>query len=501
MIDAVPDARPDTDAGPARSGTRRAGSSVAIGLGLLALLCCWAAATARYGGADEPAHVLRAYAVAHGDVLGGPTTGLAPGYRAVTVPASLGTGDPACYRHDPTLDSTCAAPTGGGDERVEVATSAGTNPPLYYALVGGLARLVGGADDTLAYRLAAASLVAVALALVAHRMAAAAGGGAAGVALVAVATPSCWALWGVVNPNALEIALFALAATGVVSGRTNPATTDAWWIGVPLGLAIAMRPIAAVWAAAVLVVTAVEWRRPVRPRHVVVACAPAVAAGLSVIAWSAWSALVVSDERTAGSGSRLTALRESIGGLPRTGLELVTSMGWLEYRAPWPAVAAWAAAVVIVVRARPSVATASWLALAAVLAVFPVVFEVALYERIGLIWQGRYGLPVVAVAAVLAVGMATRAPTRRHVTLLVSLAAVTTIVTYWTAARRAAVGTDGSWWFHDAARTSRLLGPGTWAVVHTALVLAGAAVVAWRLSSSAPSGSTATGRATPRPRR
>ena len=34
------------------------------------------------------------------------------------------------------------------DERVEVATSAGTNPPLYYALVGGLARLVGGADDT-----------------------------------------------------------------------------------------------------------------------------------------------------------------------------------------------------------------------------------------------------------------------------------------------------------------------------------------------------------------
>ena len=81
---------------------------------------------ARYGGPDEPAHVVRAHAVAHGDLLGDPVPGLPPGYRAVTVPASLGTGDPACYRHDPTVPSDCAAAQGSGS--VTVATAESTRP-------------------------------------------------------------------------------------------------------------------------------------------------------------------------------------------------------------------------------------------------------------------------------------------------------------------------------------------------------------------------------------
>ncbi len=172
--------------------------------------------TGRYGGPDEPAHVLRAHAVANGDLLGAPADGLPPGYRTVTVPAGLGTGDPACYRHDPDVPSGCA--DGERDGEVTVSSSAGTNPPLYYALVGLPPRLLGVADDPLAYRLSAAALVAIVLGLVVARLGV---HGDHAVLVAALITPSCWFLWGVVNPNAIEIALVALAATGATGAMAR----------------------------------------------------------------------------------------------------------------------------------------------------------------------------------------------------------------------------------------------------------------------------------------
>jgi len=130
-----------------------------------ALLVTWSLGTARYGGPDEPAHVIRAYAVAHGDVLGDrpdpATLDLAPGYRVVDVPASLASGDPACFRHDSTVTPDCAVAS-TSTEPVAAATSAGINPPLYYAVVGPLARLGDAADPT-SYRIAAALLAGVVL--------------------------------------------------------------------------------------------------------------------------------------------------------------------------------------------------------------------------------------------------------------------------------------------------------------------------------------------------
>lgn len=480
----------------------------AFGCGALvfAVLVCWATATGRYGGPDEPAHVLRAYAVAHGDLLGAPAGDLPPGYRTVTVPVSIGTGDPACYRHDRTVDSSCAAPTGSGT--VDVATSAGTNPPLYYALVGIPARLVGAADDPLAHRLVAALLVSIVLALLVLRARWRAPTAALALAVV---TPSGWFLWGVVNPNSLEIALVALAAAGIVRSRPDAVTSitarpgssaaDVCWVAAPLGIAIAMRPVSALWAFTLLAVCELEWRGAVRARtRALLWGAPALGVA-SVVVWSWWSSLVVEDERTAGTGSTIDALRDSIGGLPRTGAELVASLGWLEYWAPWPAVAAWSAGVVSLVRSRPSLRPGSWAVLAAALVVVPVVFEVVLYDRVGLIWQGRYGLPVAAAAAVLALGSSTARPANGVARTAVVLAALVTTATFWAVSRRAAVGTDGSWFFDGAVRSSRLFGLGTWVIVHASLVAVAAAALLRAISSSAPAASNATGRAASSPPR
>jgi len=462
-----------TRAAPATPvSSARLGIAVAATLGVL--LVCWAATIGRYGGPDEPAHVVRAYAVAHGEVRGDAAPGLAPGYRVVRVPSSLGTGDPACYRHDPTTTSTCAAADPAASPFVRVATSAGANPPLYYAVVGLLPRVAGVEGDPLAYRLAAVALVAMAIGAAAARLRLEAG---RAVLLAALVAPSCWFLWGVVNPNGLETALVALAATGIVRRSSGRALL---WTSLPLAFAIAMRPIALAWAIAMLALIELRERREVhgrlQRRDRVVLWSPIAAAVATVAAWSAWSGLVIDDDRTARTGSVIAAVGDSLGGVPRSSLELVASMGWLEFWAPWPAVAAWCAAatavVVAVVRRRSAATapptalpTAVWLVLLGAALVVPLVFEVALYEHVGPIWQGRYLLPVLAIAAVVAVGTITRVPARLA-RVVVALAGVAAVTTHWAVARRYSVGTDGSWWLHHGDHTSRWLTPGWWVVVH-----------------------------------
>ena len=291
-------------------------------------------------------------------------------------------------------------------------------------------------------------------------------------------------------------------------------------MSIPLALAIAMRPIAAVWALAVLVlaVLALRSRRAAPDGSPPALWFPPALAVAAVVAWNAWSGLVIDDERTAGTGSAVDALTSSIGGLPRTGAELVASMGWLEYWAPWPSVVGWGVAVaaglaVASVR-RPILPTSTWVVLAAALVVVPVAFELTWYERIGLIWQGRYSLPVAAIALIVDRRRGDRhrfRPAPRGVPIVaVAAAAVGVQLAFWNAARRYAVGTDGSWWFHGAVESGRWLGPGTWVVVHGVLVALAAGRRAVRcgpgadvdgrlaaVSSSGPAGWNATDRATP----
>jgi hypothetical protein len=386
-----------------------------------------------------------------------------------------------------------------------VATSAGTNPPLYYALVGVPARLVGAPDDPFAHRVVAALLVSVVIALLVVRSRWPAPTAALALAVV---TPSCWFLWGVVNPNSLEIALVALATVGIVRARPSgsaaaepasaiagPSIADAAWVAVPLALAIAMRPVSVLWALALLVVCECEWRGAVRRRTRAVVWGLPASGVVTVVAWSWWSSLVLDDERTAGTGSRVDALRDSVGGLPRTGAELVASLGWLEYWAPWIAVVAWMVTALFVARTRPVLRRLSWTALAVALVVVPVAFEVVLYGRVGLIWQGRYGLPMAAAIAILALGSASRSVAPATARLALLFAAVGAVATFWVVARRAAVGTDGPWSFRGVVSSDRVLGPGTLVVVHAALVTLAVTLMLRAVSSSAPSGSTATGRA------
>ena len=428
---------------------------------------------------------MRAYAVAHGEVRGErpdpATLDLAPGYRIVDVPASLASGDPACFRHDSTVTPDCAVPS-TSVEPVAAATSAGINPPLYYAVVGTLARL-GDTADPISYRIAAALLVGVVLLLAARRMAPLARRSqrAALVGLAAV-TPAAWFLFGVVNPNALEIALAALAWVGVARWWCEPnhrTARAALWIAVPLAVAVAARPVALATAVAALALTYLA-SRPTR-RVLAALVAPLMAALLSLAVWQAVLGVgVVDDPRTARQGSVIDALGQAVGGLPRTAAELVGSLGWLEYRAPLVVQLLWLAALAMVVGAAWRGTGRRWRTAAAVWAVLlvatPVVFEVVFYASIGPIWQGRYSIPLwlggaalVAIAQHASGDRAGRDEHRNRVAVPTVLAAVE-VFTFWTVLRRSTVGTDGSWWFTDAVTVGAPDHPWLLLVVHVALV-------------------------------
>jgi Predicted membrane protein (DUF2142) len=437
---------------------------LAAGIVLAALLATWAAAIGRYGGPDEPAHVLRAYAVAHGEVVGDEVAGLPSGYRAVVVPAALGTGDPACYRHDPALTSACSVAVGTGS--VSVATAAGTASPIYYALVGIPVRALGVEERLIAYRLAAVALVVMALTTAIARLVTF--GRAAIISLVGI-TPATWFLFGVVNPNALEIALLALAWVGVA--RRSIAYESAWWISVPLALAIVVRPIAALCALSVLI--AVEFvGQPNWPTRIKLWCAPIV--GVTWIgAWNRWVDLELTDPRTARSGSIAGALRSSIAGMPRTAAEAIASLSWRELWAPMLAVVAWLVMCVVAWSStRPRIRRGDIAIGAVALIAAPVVFEVALYERIGPIWQGRYSLPVFIGIGTLIIVRGTRSPSPRAWVAFITTSALAEVITYWSTVRRYAVGTKGSWLLQDATGSAAWLNPRLWIAIHLLLVAA-----------------------------
>ncbi|MEP7114233.1 MAG: DUF2142 domain-containing protein [Ilumatobacteraceae bacterium] len=409
--------------------------------------CTWAFSIARYGGPDEPAHVIRAAAVAQGDLLGKPVAGFEQGYRQVTVSNSLASGDPACFRHDETITAACAVAQPATGE-VVVATSAGIAPPWYYAIVGIVARVLADGNGVLAYRMAAVLLSA---AILGYALARGRRYGGSGWMVVAF-TPSAWFLLGVVGTSGAEIALVTLAVVEAV-GRFHSRNAPASLLRVilPLSICLLLRPAALVDVALVGLVLIPTVPRPITKRSVVTIAAPVVAAGIASLAWSRWTGLVVDDQRTADSNSMATALDQSLRGIPTTVHQAIGAMGWNEFYAPVVTQVVWIAVLVlaiywVVVRSSARWWHAWWIVAALLL---PTVTEVALHRRIGEIWQGRYSIPF-AMGGVL-YAACVKPPARRLLAGIAIAAAVSEVLGLWHTLRRFMVGLDGSFSLQHAA--------------------------------------------------
>jgi predicted membrane protein DUF2142 len=402
--------------------------------------CTWALSIARYGGPDEPAHIIRAAGAAHGDLVGKPVAGFEPGYRQVTVSALLASGDPACFRHDETITAACAVATGGTAD-VAVATSAGTAPPWYYLIVGVVARGLSSGSDVMGYRMAALLLCAAILGYAvarSHRY------GRSGWLLVAI-TPSAWFLFGVVGTSGVEIALVALALVEAVNRFDDPPSSVSLnRVTVPLAICLLLRPAALIDVVVVALVLIPTLPRPITKKQTMGLAWPFAIVALATIAWSRWSAFVVTDRRTADSDSLATAFRRSMQGIPTTIHQAIGALGWNEFYAPVVAQVAWvatlgAALFWIVKRSPDRWWPMRWIVAALVL---PTIVEVVIHTRIGEVWQGRYSIPF-AMAGVVYAGRSTT-PAQALIRTFVAAAACAEVLTLWQTLRRFMVGLDGS---------------------------------------------------------
>jgi Predicted membrane protein (DUF2142) len=410
--------------------------------------CTWAFSIARYGGPDEPAHITRAAATAHGDLLGKPVAGLEQGYRQVTVPKALASGDPACYRHDETITAACAIAE-PGTAPVAVATSAGTAPAWYYAIVGIGARVLSSGTGVLAYRMVAVLLCAAILGYALARSRRYSGSGW----MIAAFTPSAWFLIGVVGTSGIEVALITLALVEAVGRFHQGEGEDVASLSrvmLPLAICLVLRPAALIDIAVVALVLIPTIPRPITRRSVAMMAWPLVAAGVASLAWSRWTGLVVDDRRTADSDSSAEALSRSLKGIPTTVHQAIGALGWNEFYAPVAAQAVWIGTFAfgvfwVLSRSPDRWWHGRWIVAALLL---PTVVEVVLHRRIGGIWQGRYSIPFAMGGVLYAARSAT--PSRRVMRYVVIAAACAEVLTLWHTLRRYMVGLDGSFTLRHA---------------------------------------------------
>ena len=419
----------------------------------------WAVAIARYGGPDEPAHVIRAAAVGRGDLRGDVATGYVSGYRKVHVAAPLTTGDPACFRHSDTTTADCAVasnPPGA----IDVATSAGGAPPWYYAVVGLIVRAVASGRTVLAYRIAHVLCCATILGLALARASR-----SAGVWVLAAMMPPAWFLLGVVGTSGIEIALIVMSSMEAIRRFDRTAAVE--WVTVPLAACVVMRPAAALDVVLVGLVLAPTLSRPFTLRLVTRLTVPLLVAAGASVWWNRWLDVPFTDRRTADSHSFSTALNKSIHGIPTTIHQTIGALGWNEFFAPALAQALWLLVLALAVWwARTMGWHLAWLACGVVL---PTVAEVLVHRRIGEVWQGRYSIPF-AIGGVLYAARAA-APPRWLVRAVLGSACVAEVATlYWTL-RRYMVGWHGSLILRNA--------PWTPAVAAWLLIAANAVAIVW----------------------
>lgn len=427
------------------------------------LLFGWTVALPDFSGPDEPAHVLRAAAVAGGD-LETEDRGLGDAKTVVTdIPRSLDLGSPiaSCYVFDPNA-TPCGPPFVEDDTPGEGITTAGAAPPLFYGLVGLPLRLEASARGLLLARLinaatsAAFFATAATFALRARRRRFLLTG------LAIAITPMAYYLAVVVNPSGLEIsasiATWTLLLVAASTGRPIPSGMLAA-LTVAASVLVLSRALSAVFMVLIFatVVLALGWTPfDLRRRQI------KVAAGVLASAFVAAGAWVVTHDPTElvpaaiiTPHNAFDTVMVSVGKTGKNLEQMIAAFGWLEFGIPRVVPFVWLFATVVLVlfvahgvRERRGQLALGLLVAATFL--IPIAIEARGYARYGPIWQGRYILPLAVGIPLLSGVLLDRAGSpitdlldRPRRTLIWSLW-LAHGVAFWILLRRYTMGVDAS---------------------------------------------------------
>ena len=461
---------------------------------LVALASAWSLVTPPGGGADEPAHAIKAAAVAGGELTGDPYPAVGGGARVVEAPQSLDALDPTCFAFQPIVSAECRPSYEGPDDETEMVTNAGVSPPVYYALVGGPLRLLPSLDGLYVARLVS-GMIAAALVATAVQLAAASRSRFLVVGVAVSCTPMALSLMGVINPSALEVSAAVLVwVSGLLLVRPNalPGWLDRRLIvhfAVASALFAVSRQLSPLFLACIVAVLALAAPWP-RLRAIVADRRTWLAAGVVSVAtlFAAWwlAANPVGEDATVpptAVGGR-HALSTPLGYLGTLYDQMIGVFGWLDADPPVGVVLAWTVAIgAVVVLGAALGGRRLVLALVAVTAasvVVPSVIQASQMEEHGILFQGRYILPLGVGVVLLAAQAVDEAGDElvdrlsRVVVIVLALTVVGNLVAIWFAARRFAVGTAGPVLFVGDGWT-----PGISLAVPLAVAFVAAPTFAW----------------------
>lgn len=388
-----------------------------------ALGSLWALSVPPMGGPDEPAHVVKAAAVARGEwsttvVWRDAVTGMRVPTTRVRVPENYGllvlNDQVACWGGKRDFRVQCApdVPTRAGPV-IRSTTYVGTYQPTYYLLVG-WPSLVWPPDPGLIWmRLAGAAVVAALLASAVTSTAA--GGGLTGVAGVFLAVPSAVLFQaGVVNPNAAETAAAAALWAGAALLLAEPRSDRRVVVRVAVAAVAlaALRPLSPAFLVVIVgvVAAALADREAVallrRRRSVRLAAAGVAAVVVATVVHVLLTDAVGSVITTESGLSRWSAAREAVGAVPAWTVDQVGLLSWMgfnELHVPGVLVRGWLVAVGALVVAAlvvaPTRGRLGLVALVAGVAAFPVV---ARTWNPDVAYQGRYVMPLAVGVPILA---------------------------------------------------------------------------------------------------
>ncbi|MGI8610108.1 MAG: DUF2142 domain-containing protein [Candidatus Dormibacteria bacterium] len=492
---------------------RRHAPAILFSAAVIALVISWLAVTPPGENPDEYDHYARAVSVGNGQWLGRPATSVrglfvnpleALSYlrtsRSVDLPARLATPDSwLCLRANHAASAACIERGGAPGAPVQ-STTMGTRQPFAYILPGLAANVLGSNPSTALYAARIATAILSSALLLAAIWTVWDGRLTSLLGPALALSPAVLWIAASLNPSSPEIAAGVLMAAVVVrAGRPAAGLGTAWWASLIAGAVVlaTARPLGVVWVAAYLLLL-VAVLRPGRalallrsqPRHVAVVTllvAGAIGLGMS------WQRGVP----PAGVTPSLSALAQ---GLPHALLSIPESMGEEigvfgldDVLMPRWAYAAWGAALVVTIaiallRGRKRDVRVLEVALVASFALRGLL-DLFLETSTGSPVQGRSLLPMTVVVAFLAGETLHRnAGATRLAGRLVAIVGLATAVVqfagWYSAARRFAVGQNGSWWLLQGTAWQP---PGGWVAWLTVTVAACVLLAASLLPEGDPS--------------
>ncbi|UZJ24572.1 DUF2142 domain-containing protein [Rhodococcus antarcticus] len=389
----------------------------------------WSASTPLWASPDENFHTLKAWSVAHGQFYVTPEAASSGTGGFVSVPQGLvdSAASITCLAFTPQANGSCVAIPTEDETIVRSANAAGRYNPVYYFVVGLPSLVTDLQHAPLAMRLASAALFAFFASWAVSALAQSARPGVAVGAGMLAFTPMAVFLGGVVNPNGLEIAasaaLWANLGMFLHDGPRMTASARGRLLRRAALAASAMvvtRGLSPVWLVVIVSCCLLTGTRQslrlmlTRPALRWVAFT-AVVALLSLV----W--IVVSQSLKAGSvGSPVSHWlldRLHIASSTQEGKwrMAVGNFGWLDAPLPEFFTSAWlyvglAVAALALVRATAGMRVAI-VAVGVASYILPVVLEAQSLDVTGVIWQGRYTLPLyvgVPILAAVALGRSSR---------------------------------------------------------------------------------------------